>query len=525
MPKNVTQYDLLISCPGDIKEEIEVINKTVQKFNDQFSDTLGISIRTRHWSKNSYPQSGGKPQALLNEQFVKNCDAAVALFWTRFGTPTDQYGSGTEEEIEIMLDAGKQVFLYFSEKPISPAEMDTEGYAKVQALKEKYKDRGIYFNYPTPEDFERLFYAHLTQYFLSVKAISDVQPERNSQLALRGINADGFLCEKPIVLDFKLNSSKDSQTLLTEIKERYSKIDSMHMGQRLPWKKDEGDRSPLNTLASINNSFFSPVTIDQEIQDAIVAAAKALKISLSDDFFNLGNLSKNIMDISILGGCSYTGTADEELKYELITKLHDSISEFINWSKIEDTYAGLTCIQLAIENSGTAVDEDIEVELRFNNGILLPLDKFPEIGDEYAIKYVLDKCDLEDLLCIPPTALYKAYEDSQKLGSHVGVSQNLHSWSPFIGRDYQEEYQDCIADIYCYEIFKEKDKCILKVKFDYIKHHTVIAFPTPIFLQQVPTEIEYTITSQNSPDILSGKLFVETIEKENLENENSLTGI
>ena len=46
MPQNVTQYDLLISCPGDIKEEIEVINRTVQKFNDQFSDTLGISIRT-----------------------------------------------------------------------------------------------------------------------------------------------------------------------------------------------------------------------------------------------------------------------------------------------------------------------------------------------------------------------------------------------------------------------------------------------------------------------------------------------
>lgn len=130
MPQNVTQYDLLISCPGDIKEEIEIINRTVQKFNDQFSDTLGISIRTRHWSKNSYPQSGGKPQALLNEQFVKKCDAAVALFWTRFGTPTDEYGSGTEEEIEIMMDAGKQVFLYFSDKPNPPSETDWEGYQK-----------------------------------------------------------------------------------------------------------------------------------------------------------------------------------------------------------------------------------------------------------------------------------------------------------------------------------------------------------------------------------------------------------
>ena len=511
MPQNVTQYDLLISCPGDIKEEIEVINRTVQKFNDQFSDTLGISIRTRHWSKNSYPQSGGKPQALLNEQFVKKCDAAVALFWTRFGTPTDEYGSGTEEEIEIMLDAGKQVFLYFSDKPIPPSETDWEGYQKVQAFKQKYN--GIYFSYCTAEDFESSFYAHLTQYFLSVKAVADAKLQRKSQLVLRGIDVDGHLCETPTVFDFKFNTSKDSKTQLSEIKELYRKIDSMHMGQRLPVEEDEIDQSPLNALAYMGSSLFPPITIDQKIQEAIVATAKALEISLSNDFFHLGNLSKNITSVSLMGGCSYTGTKDEELKYELIIELNESISEFINWSKIEDACAGLTCIQLAIENSGTAVDEDIEVELRFNNNILLPLDKLPEIQDEYAIEYLLDKCDLEALLSIPPTAQYKAYEDSQKLGSHIGTGQNIRPFDSFMGRDYQEDYQDDIADIYCYEIFAEKDQCIMKVKFDYIKHHTVIAFPTPIFLQQVPTEIEYTITSQNSPDILSGKILVQTIEK------------
>ena len=512
MPQNVTQYDLLISCPGDIKEEIEIINRTVQKFNDQFSDTLCISIRARHWSKNSYPQSGGKPQALLNEQFVKKCDAAVALFWTRFGTPTDEYGSGTEEEIEIMLDAGKQVFLYFSEKPNPPSQTDWEGYQKIQAFKQKYN--GIYFSYHTDEEFESLFYAHLTQYFLSVKADAYDRLQRKSQLILRGIGVDGHLRETPSVLDFKFNTSKDSETRLAEIKELYRKIDSMHMGQRLPVEEDEIDKSPLNALAYMSSSLFPPVTIDQKIQEAIVATAKALEIPLSDDFFHLGNLSKNITSVSFIGGCSYTGTKDEELKYELIMELHDSISEFINWSKIEDAYAGLVCIQLAIENSGTAVDEDVEVELRFNNEMLLPVDKFPAIRDEYAIKYLLDKCELEDLLSIPPTAQYKAYEDSQKLDSQLVSSPSIRPFDPFMGRNYQKDYQEDIADIYCYEIFAEKDQCIMKVKFDYIKHHTVIAFPTPIFLQQVPTEIEYAITSQNSPDILSGKLLVRTIEKE-----------
>ena len=85
MPKNVIQYDLLISCPGDIKEEKEVIQKAVSQFNELYSDVLNIAIRTRDWKHSSFPQSGNKPQKLLNNQFVNDCDAAVAIFWSRFG--------------------------------------------------------------------------------------------------------------------------------------------------------------------------------------------------------------------------------------------------------------------------------------------------------------------------------------------------------------------------------------------------------------------------------------------------------
>ena len=40
-------------------------------------------------STDSYPQSGDRAQEVLNKQFVRECDAAVALFWTKFGTPTE----------------------------------------------------------------------------------------------------------------------------------------------------------------------------------------------------------------------------------------------------------------------------------------------------------------------------------------------------------------------------------------------------------------------------------------------------
>ena len=79
MAQNVTLYNLLISCPGDIKEEVTLIESAVDEFNELYAETLGITIKTRHWSKSSYAQSGGKPQALLNEQFVNKCDAAAGV--------------------------------------------------------------------------------------------------------------------------------------------------------------------------------------------------------------------------------------------------------------------------------------------------------------------------------------------------------------------------------------------------------------------------------------------------------------
>ena len=43
-----------------------------------------------------------------------------------------------EEEIEIMLQSGKQVFMYFSDKPIPPSKINGDGYEKIQAFRDKY---------------------------------------------------------------------------------------------------------------------------------------------------------------------------------------------------------------------------------------------------------------------------------------------------------------------------------------------------------------------------------------------------
>lgn len=103
---------------------------------DRFSRTYGafnnVAVMVRHWSMDSFPESGGTGQELLNEQFVRNCDAVVAVFWTRFGSPTEKYWFGNEEEI---IASSKQVFLYFPDKPMPLYEMDSDEDKKVKVKK------------------------------------------------------------------------------------------------------------------------------------------------------------------------------------------------------------------------------------------------------------------------------------------------------------------------------------------------------------------------------------------------------
>ena len=46
----------------------------------------------------------------------------------------------------------------------------------------------------------------------------------------------------------------------------------------------------------------------------------------------------------------------------------------------------------------------------------------------------------------------------------------------------------------------------MKLKFDYIKHNTTIAFPSIIFIKESFKFIPYTITSKNSPEIVSEEI-------------------
>ncbi len=493
MAQNVTLYNLLISCPSDVTEEVKLIESAVDEFNELYAEPLGITIKARHWSKSSYAQSGGKPQVLLNEQFVNKCDAAVAIFWTKFGSPTDEFESGTEEEIEIMLQSGKQVFMYFSDKPLPPSKVNDEGYKKIQSFREKYKDRGIYFTYSSDDDFKKLFFAHLSKYFLSEQVVNEIKSERVSELKLMGINDDGTLSQEATIQPFVLNTQTTMSQFLDTIKSLYQEIAGMNVGKR--------------TIA--NNALLAALTTSVEIetdeQQFITSVAEQLELQLPNDFFDLGNLGKDSLSISMYAGPNLKGSSEEINKYWRIKELHETISKALEWAPVEKAFSDKRCLRLAIQNCGKAFDEDVEITFEIPQNSLLTLTEFPDFRNE-EMGYLLNDCDMSVLFGIDSTAEYIEYSESE-------TNHSIHYTPRPIGLpgyvpNYSDDFINELNDVFCYSIYSNNGNYTIKLKVDYIKHNTTVAFPSILFIKDAINEIPYKITSKNNPDIVEDILKV-----------------
>lgn len=497
MPKSVTQYDLLISCPGDITDEIGIINKAVDKFNQQFSDVLNISIRPRHWSKSSYAQSGGKPQDILNDQFVNDCDAAVAIFWTRFGTPTDKFGSGTEEEIENMLSAKKQVFMYFCTKAIDPSKVVFDEYKKVQEFKERYRNKGLYSVYSSNEEFEKLFFAHLTEYFISEKRIAALKLDK-PELSLKGISGFDVTAIAKMSRYTPIIDGKTPDSIMTEITDTFTTINNLHL-------EKQNNSNPL--LFSTASTFNKPIIIETDTKESIRKIAERIGIILEADFFELGNLSKNELKAAVaIMGCSdqsLVGTPSEKEKYNLIMRLESLFITFIGISSFFNSFKDISSIELCLENSGGSYDEDIDITLKFPTGILITPEEFP-CEDTIQKKFLLDDSDMEELFGIGATVKYMDYASSTKRLFHS------RPYDPFHGRDIDEEFLNEVQDIFCYEFYQDDQQVYLKLHVDYIKQHTTVAFPSKLLLKAPVETIEYEITSKHNSEVIRSVLSIES---------------
>ncbi|WEL53972.1 hypothetical protein PZ739_19320 [Pseudomonas kermanshahensis] len=69
--------------------------------------------------------------------------------------------SGTVEEIEEHIAAGRPTMLYFSSQPVAMDTVEIEQIQRLKKFKEACQSRGLYQSYDSHSDFKDKFYRHL----------------------------------------------------------------------------------------------------------------------------------------------------------------------------------------------------------------------------------------------------------------------------------------------------------------------------------------------------------------------------
>lgn len=161
MPYVATVLPIMIASPSDVQEYRAIARDVIHEWNYIYSPTTNSVLMPVGWETHSSPELGSSAQELINDRVLEDCDLLVGVFWTRLGTPTGKAASGTVEEIERHVAAGKPAMVYFSTAPASLETVDPEQYAALKVFRTWCQSQGLVESFSNALDFQGKFRRHL----------------------------------------------------------------------------------------------------------------------------------------------------------------------------------------------------------------------------------------------------------------------------------------------------------------------------------------------------------------------------
>lgn len=162
MPFKSDAYRVLIASPSDLEEERRAATEAINDWNALHAAAEGIVLLPVKWETHATPETGVRPQASINRQLVADSDLLIGMFWTKFGTSTGVAESGTVEEIDQFVAAGKPAMLYFSNRPVDPSKIDLDQHKKLREFKNETYKTALVGGFVSTDDLQRILLRHLT---------------------------------------------------------------------------------------------------------------------------------------------------------------------------------------------------------------------------------------------------------------------------------------------------------------------------------------------------------------------------
>ena len=288
MIDNAKIYIILISCPSDVQKEIQSIKEVIEEINHQTIARNHICFQVKHWSRDVDTEIGQEAQQYINENLVDDCDILVSIFKTRFGSPTKNAASGTEEEINKFVDAKKKCFLYFSRKSddIDLASLDLDQMQKVRNFRSSISDTSLYRFYDSLQNLKEVFKSDFNIYLNKMlsehKSISE--KSEKTDIEIKEPDKSNVLVET----DMQTNELWDSVSEIVEdLESATSKLQELTTYTYSFTEDTQKFTANLQSLKS--NPAVKPILIKAEMEKY------ARRINdFSDKILNLNETTKDI---------------------------------------------------------------------------------------------------------------------------------------------------------------------------------------------------------------------------------------
>lgn len=159
----VNRIRIFISSPSDVADERRKCGDVVEELNSTIRALLPekrVELELVRW-EDAFPDVAAGPQDVIDEQLGDDFDIFLGIMWTRFGTPTERAGSGTEHEYRAAYRNWEKkrkpahILFYFCDAMIPP-RLAREQAEQLQAIDKfrseletkgligSYEDRGIF---------------------------------------------------------------------------------------------------------------------------------------------------------------------------------------------------------------------------------------------------------------------------------------------------------------------------------------------------------------------------------------------
>ncbi len=259
--EHIKLVKVFVSSPGDVGAERKVLTEVVDRINRTAGDERQVRLELWRWEKDVAPQIGPQAQDVVDRQ-TPEYGIYLGILSARFGTPTDQHGSGTEKEFRDAYrrwgDLGSPwILFYFNEKPDLPR--GTEGvkqYLKVCEFKEELEAKGITGAYEGVRGAERGFFEQVDNHLRWILQDQFPLVERSKE----SVGGSKSSAEKsPIVpqryLDWLQPQCSNIDLLGMDTKERYpARLTSIYVPLTTQVIDEDGNKK----TKSASNEDFRP---------------------------------------------------------------------------------------------------------------------------------------------------------------------------------------------------------------------------------------------------------------------------